>query len=294
VQATTSIDVFVVSTDYLCCGVPFAVGDRVAFALSASEDADYDPEARLTFVDIRHPPESGPQPREVDGIVERVTGRWERMIPVAGAHYQTADPNDWVECDVQEVPAKDHPEGYDYPTYRVRLRVAADAPLPAESIFAALPLPTLGSDDSRVGPTHLLTAVVEEASRQFPSAIQILRDHSDAAVTLQPHRPNAAAVRWNAWDGELSVEVEYAQWTFPWNAEGASSLRDLVEAVATGGFTETIEGSRFVSFVRTPEGNVYTATAEAPDFSAGGPIVLPEPTAGRFRRVKSGVSFEPW
>jgi len=136
---------------------------------------------------------------------------------------------------------------------------------------------------------------VEEVAERFGDRVGILRARADASVTLDPVHRDACAVRWNAGADALSVELERALWSLPADASGVATLRALVEAAATGGFSETLEAGRFGAVARTPDGAVWTAAAEASSFPMGGGVVaMSGSTDARMRRARSGVPYPAW
>jgi hypothetical protein len=91
------------------------------------------------------------------------------------------------------------------------------------------------------------------------------------------------------------VEVERAEWRLPWDDAAISVLRQLIDAAASGEFSETVENDVFVSVARPLGGPPLTAFAEAPVFpSGGGPIVISGHVARRLRRIRSGRPYLPW
>ncbi len=185
----TTIEVWISPSDYGCCGVPFAVGDDIGFTLVRFVDKCGD-----RYWDNRHPIDDAPGV-DVHGRVEAIVAGYERMVPVAGAHQLTNDPNDTLERIVDAVPTAGDPDGYAETSYRVMFRVPIDAELPAprrpfpEPEAYVLPRP------ERI---ILLTHLIDEVEERFGDAVVILRARDDAAVTLAPTRADAAAVRWNS------------------------------------------------------------------------------------------------
>lgn len=288
---STTIDVLVETSDYGCCGAPFAVGDELGFTLAAPDSAIVEPGARSTYVDDRHPMDRE-HVRDVRGRVEAIVAVHERLVRVAGRHNLANDPDDTIELDVDRVPADGDPGGYRLAYYRVRFRIPADTELPQP---IAWPGPSRRALRAVVGPMHVLTAVVAEVAERFGSAVDIIRAENDTAVTLAPRRTDAAAVRWNLYDRELVVEVEWAAWPLPWDEDGPAMLRGLVEAAASGGFTERVEGGRFVATATTPDGETFAAEAEAPTFpSDDGLVVMSSSSSERLARARSGRPFPPW
>lgn len=284
---STTIEVHIASSDYGCCGVPFAVGDDIRFTLVRMVDEHGD-----RYYDDRHPTDDGLPHRDVGGRVEAIVAVYDRMVPVAGAHYLTNDPTDTIERVVEAVPAADEPDGYGGATYRVTFRIPADTVLPAPRRPFA---PPEASASPRPERALLLTRVVDEVAERFGDAVEVLRARDDTSVTLAPLREGAASVRWNLTGDDLYVEVERAEWRLPWTTVALSTLRRLVDAAATGGFTESIEGDVFVSVARPLVGPALTAFAEAPVFpSNGGPIVIQGHAADRLRRIRSGRPYLPW
>lgn len=282
----TTIEVWISPSDYGCCGVPFAVGDEIGFTLVRYVDEDGD-----RYWDVRHPIDDAPGV-DVRGRVEAIVAGYERMVPVAGAHYLTNDPNDTLERIVDAVPTVGEPGGYAETSYRVTFRVPIDAELPAPR--RPFPAP---ETDVRPRPAHtaVLTQLVDEIEERFGDAVEILRTPDDRAVTLAPTREDAAAVRWNLYDDDLVVEIERAGWRLPWPGDALSVLRQLIDAAASGGFSETVDDDTFVSIAHPPNGIPLTATAAAPVFPAnGGPIVIAGSVAERLTRIGSGRPFPPW
>ena len=87
--------------DYACCGVPFGVGDEVGFSLRAvpggGDGGGGGAEDGPTYFDDRHPMDPDDSPVDVRGRVEAIVAVHQRLVPVAGAHYRTSDPDDTVE-----------------------------------------------------------------------------------------------------------------------------------------------------------------------------------------------------
>lgn len=290
-MGSTTIDVLVFSGDYGCCGTPFAVGDELAFTLGAPTPPIVGAEGRATYFDDRHPMDEEGM-REVRGRVEAIVAVHERMVPVAGAHHLINDPDDTIEREADRVPTVDEPDGYCLVHYRVRFRIPAETELPAPRAARAVrpetPCPLSG-------PTHVLTSLVEEVAERFGADVDILRAHDDRAVTIAPRREDAAAVRWNLSDGELVVEIERAEWTLPWDDAGLAALRGLLDAAASGGFAEWVEGEKFVAAATTPEGFTFSAVAPAPALPPGGGfVVMPASTGERLARARSGRPYPSW
>ncbi|MCI0156412.1 hypothetical protein KNO15_06860 [Leifsonia shinshuensis] len=282
----TTIEVWIAPSEYGCCGVPFAVGDEIGFTLVRFVDAGGD-----QYWDDRHPTDDAPGV-DVHGRVEAIVAAYERMVPVAGTHQLTNDPNDTIERIVDAVPTTSEPDGYAQTIYRVTFRVPIDAELPAPRRPFPEPEPYVLPRPER---TILLTQLVDEVEQRFGDAVVILRARDDTAVTLAPAREDAASVRWNLYSDELVVEIERAEWRLPWPGDALPVLRQLIDAAATGGFSETVENAEFVSIARTPNGIPLTATAAAPVFpEGGGPIVITGPVAERLTRFRSGRPFPPW
>jgi hypothetical protein len=151
---STTIEVLIASSDYSCCGVPFAVGDDIRFTLARMVDENGD-----RYYDDRHPAEDGLPHRDVGGRVEAIVAVYDRMVPVAGAHYLTNDPTDTIERVVEAVPAADEPDGYGGATYRVTFRIPADTVLPAPRRPFA---PHEITPAPRPERAHLLTRIVDE------------------------------------------------------------------------------------------------------------------------------------
>lgn len=284
---STTIEVLIASSDYSCCGVPFAVGDDIRFTLVRMVDEHGD-----RYYDDRHPADDDLPHRDVGGRVEAILAVYHRMVPVAGAHYLTDDPTDTIERVVEAVPAADEPDGYGGATYRVTFRIPADTVLPA-------PRPPFGPPQIPPAPraerAQLLTRIVDEVEENFGDAVEVLRARDDTSVTLAPLREDAAAVRWNLSGDELYVEVERAEWRLPWNDAAVSILRQLIDAAARGAFSETVEDDVFVSVARPLVGPALTAVAEAPVFpSNGGGIVIPGHAAHRLRRIRADRPYLPW
>lgn len=130
----SALEFLIIGFDYACCGVPFSVGDELGFSLRAYTVAGTDPTAGSTihYVDDRHGASGHDRPVDVRGRVEAIVAVYERIVPVAGSHVLTNDPGDTVEREVEAVPAEEGgvPDGYGGADYRVRLRIAPDAPLP--------------------------------------------------------------------------------------------------------------------------------------------------------------------
>lgn len=297
--------------DYACCGVPFGVGDEVGFSLRAvpgggdggggdgggGEDSGGGGAGDgPTFFDDRHPMDPDDPPIDVRGRVEAIVAVHQRLVPVAGAHYRTSDPDDTVERAVESVPVDERPDGYSGADYRVVFRIPDGTRLPEPRAATA----SAGADRRRGAEPSaellpLLTAIVEEVAERFGDRVGILRARADASVTLDPVRRDACAVRWNAGADALSVELEQALWSLPADASGVATLRALVEAAATGGFSETLEAGRFGAVARTPDGAVWTAAAEASSFPMGGGVVaLSGSTDARMRRARSGTPYPAW
>lgn len=281
----TTIEVWISASDYGCCGVPFAVGDDVGFTLVRLVDEGGD-----RYWDNRHPIDDAPGV-DVHGRVEAIVAAHERIVPVAGAHYLTHDPNDTLERIVDAVPTAGEPDGYAGTTYRVTFRVPIDAELPAPRRPLPEPGPSVLPRPERI---VLLTHLIEEVEERFGDDVVILRARDDTAVTLAPTREEAAVVRWNLSADELVVEIERAEWRLPWPGDALSVLRQLIDAAASGGFSETVENDEFVSIARAQNGITLTATADAPVFPASGPIVIAGHVSARLTRIRSGRPFPPW
>jgi hypothetical protein len=284
----TTIEVWIATSDYDCCGEPFAVGDDVGFTLVRTVDEDGD-----QYWDGRHPSDGAEIPRaEVRGRVEAIVAVHERLVPVAGGHSLTRDPSDTLEQHVDAVSAGRDPRGFATTTYRVTFRVPASTALPAPMRPFRRP-----EQAPRPRPERaiLLTQLVDEVEERFGDAVVILRADDDTAVTLAPTREDAATVRWNLFVDALVVEIERAEWVLPWPADALTVLRQLIDAAASGGFSETVGDDRFVSIARAPGGDVLTAVADAPVFPPGGGLAwVSSRDSGRLKRIRSGRPFPPW
>jgi hypothetical protein len=288
-DATRTIEVHVSGCEFECCGVPFGVGEEIGFTLAGLPSTPADA-GTPEFADVRHRTDDAQPLRDVRGRVERIVAVHARVVAVPGAHYRTSDPDDTVEREVDAVPADDGPGGYSGADYRVRLRIPASTPLPPRPPAAPGPEDPPEPD----GPRSLLTAVIDHVVARYGDGVDVLRARGDAAVTLAPRRPGAATVRWNARDGIVSVELERAMWRLPWDASGAVTLLDLVEAAARGGFAEHVDGGRFVARATTPDGRVLSTSASAPAPQAEGPMLLPRSVHERLQRARSGEPYPPW
>lgn len=294
-DATSAIDVLVFSAEFGCCGIPFAAGEDVTLTVRATVDDLPAPDGVPTYLHELHPYDDRVPLADVTGRVERIVAWYERMVPVAGAHYRTNDPDDRIERDVDRVPTDDHPAGYGGADYRVRIRIPSDTRLPDPAPEVALP-PAPDTDappPPRILP--LLTTLVAEVASEFGDAVDVLRGREDASVTLQPRREGAAAVRWNAYLDQLTAEIEHAEWTLTDDEAGVAVLRDLVAAAAAGRFSVTEEDWTIVSTATTADGRAYEATTTVSRFPLGGDVVmLGGSDHERIERARSGDPFIPW
>ncbi|MDR6613924.1 DUF6578 domain-containing protein [Leifsonia sp. 1010] len=292
-DATSAIDVLVFSAEFGCCGIPFAAGEDVTLTVRAPVDDLPAPDGVPTYLHELHPYDDRVPLADVTGRVERIVAWYERMVPVAGAHYRTNDPDDRIERDVDRVPTDDHPAGYGGPDYRVRIRIPSDTRLPDP----APELPPAPDIDAPPPPRilPLLTTLVADVASEFGDAVDVLRGREDASVTLQPRREGAAAVRWNAYLDQLTAEIEHAEWTLTDDEAGVAVLRDLVAAAAAGRFSETEEDWTIVSVATTADGRAYEATTTVSRFPLGGDVVmLGGSDHERIERARSGSPFLPW
>lgn len=293
-DATTSIEVRVFGAEFACCGTPFRVGEDVTLTVRAPDEPLGAPDGVPTFLHELHPHDDRVPLAEVTGHVERIVSRHERMVPVAGAHYRTNDPDDAIEREVDRVPAEDRPTGYAGADYRVRLRIPVDTPLPAPPARDEL-RPGPGREEALpVDVLPRLTDVITQVVAEFGGAVEVLRRRDDASVTLQPRREGAAAVRWNLSSAQLVVEIEYAAWRLTPDEEGVVSLRDLVAAAAAGRFSETADEDTIVSVATTADGIVHETRKTLSRSALGGVVMMVGSELARLQRARSGDPFLPW
>lgn len=233
-----------------CCGTGFRVGDAATWDLSAA-DPTLTPIGSLPrFIEEHHDQTAEEVPHwSVTGTVRAITGVIYPQLPVTG------EPRSFV-------PDTDHPSltklsaveaatSTDFFEYLVEFDVADDCALPGfvvsdwerEQRQAAVQETARNHARMEDPVGAVLEAAADYAETTFGAVASIVRDPDRSAITIEPHRVGATAVRWarsvhNA-DG-IGIHTGDGSWWLPATVEDAGLARVFLEAAAFGRVTEEV------------------------------------------------------
>lgn len=283
------VEVVVSGWEQACCGELFRIGDRVDWNLFAADPADA-PEGRPPrFVEEHHGQIPDDVPHwSVAGTVHAITGVDFPDVPVPGhLHHEwdRARPRHRVlasvgaghdgECDEYLVEL-DLPDDAVLPSYVLSAETVAQRGRDAEAGDLAL---ARMRDDVGV----LLEALADYAHHRFGDVARIDRSAVSSAVTIEPHRAGAAAVRWARVDADgvdgISVRVGDGSWRFPAAPAHVEVLREFLDAAAAGRVGELVRPRggpprRLVTEVSAEDGTTWTATTPYTQVGIGDGAVL--------------------
>ena len=231
-----------------CCGQPFATGADITWQLVA--EAEHPAGVLPRFAEEHHDQTPGGVPHPaVTGRVVRIDAVHYPLLPVTGEPrsftWDTAHPQLTL---VDSVSAG----GDDADEYWVEFDVADAGTLPAYVPNAGAEERHRDQDDADArnlarrddATGRLLEALADDAVARFGDVAAITRDAARSAITIEPHREGATAVRWarsaQETDGISAHVGEGHWWALPADAEGASTVRGLLDAAAAGRVREDV------------------------------------------------------
>ena len=281
-----------------CCGSAFRLGDTVTWTVFAADPAS-SPAADLPrFVEEHHgqTPEEVRQ-AEVTGRVLAITGVRYPELPVPGeprsfvvdAERPTSTALSAVgagSSGVDDVESTAEP----FFDYVVELEVADDCVLPEFVVSEATrerERAELRDAERNRERMHdpvgvVLEAAAEYAETTFGAVASIVRDGTRSAITIEPHRAGAAAVRWARSDHEsdgIGIHTGDGSWWLPATVENAGLARVFLDAAAAGRVTEEVvdrEGAakRCDTWVRSDDGRRWVSSTDVDPVVGDGDVMI--------------------
>lgn len=291
-----------------CCGTGFRVGGEATWDLSAADPASTPADGLPRFIEEHHDQTAPEVPHwNVTGIVRAITGVTYPELPVIG------EPRSFV-------PDTDHPSltalfeveagtSTSFFEYLVEFDVADDCALPGfvvsdweweqrQSAAQETARNRVRMEDP-VG--VLLEAAADYAETTFSAVANIMRDPNRSAITVEPHREGATAVRWarsiHDTDG-IGIHTGDGSWWLPATVENERLARMFLNAAAAGHVREEVidrEGAakRLDTCVRSVDGEKWVSSTDFdPVIEDGGVMLVLGDT---FERVQRGnYSYASW
>lgn len=298
------IEVVIVGWEHGCCGKPFAVGAPSTWPLTAIAP---EPGTLPRFLADSHDQTPADVPHwAVAGTVVAITGVSYPRIPVPGmAGTYSADTSAPQPHELTSVAARAEDNCSEY---RVVLEVSDGTDLPAYALGAEQ---TAQRDrDARTADRNrermtdevglLLEALADDAQRRYADLARSIRATEKSAVTLEPHRTDAAAISWSrsadAHSDGISVQVGDGRWHFPASVDDAAIVRVFLDAAVSGSVEEHVipadAPQRLETEVLATDGRSWTATVEFRPFAAGGVMAMPGLLWARVQRGEH--RYAPW
>ena len=282
------IEVIIVGWEQDCCGSPFQVGEPATWNILAAEPnaphaADPQPGTAARFVEEHHDQTPADVPHwKVTGTVVAITGIRYPRIPAPGlTGTYTADLS---APESHPLDAVGDPDELDFSEYRVRLDVPPGTELPAHTLSAeAL---ARQADEARATERNrlrlgdpvglLLEALADDAEHRYAHLARTSRATGRSAMTLEPRRAEAAAIRWlrseDEHDDGITVQIGDGSWRLP--ATDVALVREFLDAAVHGRVLEHVRPaenpSRLDTEVLAADGRSWTATRTFAPFGAGG------------------------
>jgi hypothetical protein len=269
-----------------CCGSAFRLGDTVTWTVFAADPAS-SPTADLPrFVEEHHDqtPEDVPQ-AEVTGRVLTIAGLRYPELPVPGEPRSfVVDTGRPMSTTLSAVGAGssgvDDEESATEPffDYLVELEVADDWVLPEfvvseatrERERAELRYAEQNRERMHDPVGAVLEAAAQYAEATFGAVASIVRDRTRSAITVEPHRAGATAVRWARSDHEsdgIGIHTGDGSWWLPATVENAGLARVFLDAAAAGRVTEEVvdrdaDAKRCDTWVRSDDGRRWVSSTD--------------------------------
>ena len=298
------IEVDIVRWEHDCCGKPFAVGAQATWHLHAVAPESGPP---TRFVADEHDQTPADVPHwAVTGTVAAITGISYPRIPAPGqTRSYTADLSAPT---MHELLSVDAPSASDYSEFRVLLDLPDNTPLPTYVLGADrirhLEQEARTADRNRERMTDpvgtLLEALADEAQHRYAQLARSIRGIDRSALTLQPHRTDAAAISWSRSsvadaDG-IAVQVGDGRWHFPASPGDAATVRVFLDAAVAGTVEEHVTPAEAPHHLETEvlaaDGRSWTATVEFQPFRAAGVLAMPGQLWHRMQRGEH--RYSPW
>ncbi|TFC01653.1 hypothetical protein E3O42_09785 [Cryobacterium adonitolivorans] len=298
------IEVVIVGWEQGCCGKPFALGGPATWPLQAIAP---EPGTLPRFVADSHDqiPPDVPHWR-VTGTVVAITGiSYPRILVPGMAGTYTGDTSAPQPHELSAVGAR--PED-NFSEYWVVLEVPDGTDLPAHMLgaekTAQLDREARTTQRNRQRMTDevglLLEALADDAQRRYADLARAIRATDKSALTLEPHRTDAAAISWSRSSDEgndgITVQVGDGRWRFPASPDDAALVRVFLDAAVTGSVEEHVRPAgapqRLETEVLATDGRSWTATIEFRPFAAGGVVAMPGLLWARVQRGEH--RYGPW
>jgi hypothetical protein len=298
------IEVVIQSWEHDCCGTPFRVGAQATWHLQAAAPESGPP---TRFVSDAHDQLPADVPHwDVTGTVAAITGISYPYIPVPGQPgTHTADT---AAPTVQELHFVDRPSDSDCGEFRVVLDLPDGTPLPSYVLGAERSRQL--DDEARTAHLNrermtdpvgtLLEALADEAQHRYAHLARSIRGTDRSALTLQPHRTDAAAIGWSRsgdadTDG-ITVQVGDGHWNLSASPADAAIVRVFLDAAVTGSIEEHVRPAEAPDLLETEvlaaDGRSWTASTEFRPFRAAGVVAMPKQL---WHRVQRGEHrYAPW
>ncbi|TAJ49395.1 MAG: hypothetical protein EPO52_03725 [Herbiconiux sp.] len=262
------IEVAVEQWQQACCGDPFAVGDRVAWTVSAGDPDERDPDALPRYSEDYHAliPEDVPSARITGEVVALAAVVYARDEVASGASSFRLDTTRFTTHPLTSVGHGSERMLDDDPdTYLVTLEIAEGTDLPAyalgdagaarrrqEESTADLNRARGGDDVGR-----MLAALAHEVENRYGSVADITRWADREGCRAVPSRDGATAIRWTRSDvadqDGIVVTTGDGSWLLDASPDGVAELGEFIDAVAEGRVREA---------VRRGEGTLYLLDTE--------------------------------
>lgn len=291
-----------------CCGAGFRVGDGATWDLSAADPALTPADGHPRFTEEHHDQTAPEVPHwSVTGTVRGITGVTYPQLPVTG------EPRSFV-------PDTDHPsltvlsevEGAastEFFEYLVEFDVADDCALPrfvvsewAKEQQQAAAQETARNRARQEDPVGaVLEATADYAESVLGAVASTVRDRDRSAITIEPHREGATAVRWarsvHDTDG-IGIHTGDGSWWLPATVENAALARVFLDAAASGRVSEEVSdrdgtAKRLDTCVRSADGQKWVSSTDFDSIGddEGAMLVFGD----TFERVQRGNHvYPPW
>lgn len=147
----------------------------------------------------------------------------------------------------------------------------------------------------------VLEAAAEYAEATLGAVARIVRDGDRSAITIEPHREGATAVRWARNDHEsdgIGIHTGDGSWWLPAAVENAELARVFLDAAVAGRVTEEVvdgDGAveRLDTCVRSDDGRRWVSSTDFDPVVEDGVVVFVFEDA--WERVQRGNhAYAPW
>lgn len=188
----------------------------------------------------------------------------------------------------------------EFDEYRVALDVPDDTLLPAYRLSAETiaqrerdaQVAKRNRERMRDGIGVLLEALADDAQRRYAHVARASRAADRSAMTVEPHRDGAAAIRWarSAADTDgITVHVGDGTWHVPASGTDAALVRIFLEAATAGRVCEHVRpvgspAQRLATEVLAQDGRAWTAAISFRPFESDGVMAVARPLWERVQR----------